>query len=206
MPLAMPVTIPADPIVARPVLLLLHVPPPASVNVVFAPTHTTFVPLIADGNEFTVIVSVVAQPVGSIYEITEVPAVSPDTEPEPEPIVATAVLLLVQVPSDVISLNKVPPVTHAVGVPVIVAGLGLTVIVAVAIQPAILNVTVSNPAVAPVTIPDAEPMLMFGLLTVQVPAPVSKSVSRLPAAHNAIRPVMGPAEPLSVILVPLSEP
>ena len=46
-------------------ILLLHVPPPASVNAVVSPTHTLSVPVIADGNGLTVTTDVVLQPVGS---------------------------------------------------------------------------------------------------------------------------------------------
>src|SRR3569833_174940 len=46
-PAATPVTIPVDkPIVATPVLPLSHVPPPASLSTVVAPTHTFSVPVI----------------------------------------------------------------------------------------------------------------------------------------------------------------
>lgn len=48
-PAATPVIIPVEaPIVAIAVLLLLHVPPPAAVNGLVAPTHTPVAPLIVD--------------------------------------------------------------------------------------------------------------------------------------------------------------
>jgi hypothetical protein len=43
--------------------LLLHVPPPASVNVVAEPTQTVGVPLIDEGAAFTVTTVVVVHPV-----------------------------------------------------------------------------------------------------------------------------------------------
>jgi hypothetical protein len=53
-PAPTPVIIPdAEPAVAIVPSLLLQVPPPPSVSVVLNPWHTTFVPLIAEGVEFT---------------------------------------------------------------------------------------------------------------------------------------------------------
>ena len=48
--------------VAIPVLLLLHVPPPASLRVVVSPTQTFVVPEMDDGNALTVKVFVAAVP------------------------------------------------------------------------------------------------------------------------------------------------
>jgi hypothetical protein len=64
-PAATPVTIPVEPTVAIVVLLLLHVPAlVASAKPVVNPVHTTFVPVIAAGNGFTVTVAVtLPQPV-----------------------------------------------------------------------------------------------------------------------------------------------
>jgi hypothetical protein len=58
-----PVPEPIDAIVAS---LLLHVPPPASVRVVFVAIHTEDAPLIDEGNAFTVITVVAWQPVLSV--------------------------------------------------------------------------------------------------------------------------------------------
>jgi hypothetical protein len=52
--------------VAIEVFVLLHVPPPASLNTIAAPTHIGPVPLIADGGGLTEIVVVAAQPVASV--------------------------------------------------------------------------------------------------------------------------------------------
>ena len=58
-PAATPVTTPVEPIVARPVLLLLHVPPAVtSFNVVVAPAHNVIVPVIAAGKGLTVTIDV----------------------------------------------------------------------------------------------------------------------------------------------------
>ena len=62
-----PVTIPVvDPIIATLVLLLLQVPPPASLSDVVEPEQTVKVPEIALGNGSTVNTPVIRQPVGNI--------------------------------------------------------------------------------------------------------------------------------------------
>ena len=65
-PAATPVTTPDELIVAAAVLLLLHAPPPLFVRVVVKPTHTFIVPVVADGNGFTVTGVVVIQPVPNV--------------------------------------------------------------------------------------------------------------------------------------------
>lgn len=68
MPVATPVTTPVvgttEPCAG---ILLLQVPPSGvELSVVFAPVHTVAVPLIAEGDVFTVIVNVATQPVASV--------------------------------------------------------------------------------------------------------------------------------------------
>src|SRR4051812_14967849 len=66
-PPATPVAIPDDdPMVATPVLLLVHTPPPASVSVVEVPIQACAVPDIAEGNGLTV--NVIALPVDRLEE------------------------------------------------------------------------------------------------------------------------------------------
>ena len=58
-----PETIPVVPIVATPVLALVHVPPPvASASVVVAPVQTVRVPVMAAGVVLTVTILVAKQP------------------------------------------------------------------------------------------------------------------------------------------------
>jgi hypothetical protein len=76
-----------------------------------------------------------------------VPVIIPETIPEAAPIVATAGLLLLHVPGAVASVRViVVPGHNAVG-PIIGAGSGLTVIVAlpviVAVQPVVVLVAVT---------------------------------------------------------------
>jgi len=141
-----PPTVPdTEPTVATAVLLLVHiplppVPPPAgSLNAVVAPAHRVVTPLIAGGSAFTVTIVEIKQPGSSEpvepieYTMEAVPTVTPPTTPA-EPIVATAVLPLLQLP---------PPASISVLVdpgqiwitPVIFGGLVLIVIADVAAQP-----------------------------------------------------------------------
>ena len=106
-PPATPATIPfVDPTVAIPVLLLDQTPPiVASLSVAVAPAQTSVVPEIDPGEVLTEIVVVVAQPVSSEYEMTAVPEEIPETSPKTDPIVATDVLVLVQIPPAEASVN-----------------------------------------------------------------------------------------------------
>ena len=65
-PALTPVTNPVlEPIVAMPVLPLLHVPPVVALaRVDVVPAHIAVAPVIAAGSGFTVIIVVVIQPVG----------------------------------------------------------------------------------------------------------------------------------------------
>ena len=132
-----PVTIPVvDPTVAIVVLLLLHVPPPASLNVVVKPEHTLSAPSMAVGRGFTVNTAVAIQPVGNVYVIVTVVAVAtvpPVTIPVVDPIAATVLLLLLHVPPPA-SLSVVVKPEHTSSVPDIAVGNGFTVTIAVMIQ------------------------------------------------------------------------
>jgi len=83
--------------------------------------------------------------------------------------------LLVQVPPDVASVNVADEPEHNVVVPDIAAGSALMVIIVVTRQPALYDI-VAVPALTPVTIPLAEPIVARPVLLAQVP-PVNESVS-----------------------------
>jgi hypothetical protein len=73
-----------------------------------------------------------------VYVIVVVPAATPVTTPDDDPIVAIAGVLLVQVPPDGVPDNIIVEPTHTAMVPVELVtadGNGLTVTVAVRIQP-----------------------------------------------------------------------
>ena len=109
---------------------LVHMPPGmTSVKIILLPTPTFVPPVIAAGVAFTVTTVVTALPY-TIYVITEVPAASPLTVPVDEPTIATAVLLLLQVPPVVASDKVIEEPVQTVAVPVM-DDMPLTVIVAV---------------------------------------------------------------------------
>jgi hypothetical protein len=123
------------PIVATVVLLLLHAPPAvASLRVVQVPAHIVVVPIIAAGDEVTVATIVAVQPPLMVYEITAVPAETPQSVPV-LPMVATDTLLLLQVPPGVASLSVVHRPVHNNGTPLMATGAGRTISVADTAQP-----------------------------------------------------------------------
>ncbi len=128
-PLLIAATVPvADPMVPTAVLLLIHVPPDVVfVNVVDDPSQRTNVPAIAAGFELTVAMVVLLQPVASVYVIFDVPAVTPVRAAFDEPIVATAVVLLLQVPPAGVALSVVVIPIHVCVVPLITDGRAFTV-------------------------------------------------------------------------------
>ena len=115
--------------------LLQEPPVVASVSNVVKPAQTLAVPVIEAGKGLTVTLVVVIQPVGKVYEMVTVPADTPVTTPVPEPTVALLVLLLLQVPPVVASVNAVVKPAHTLVVPVIEAGNGFTVTVIVGVLP-----------------------------------------------------------------------
>lgn len=121
--------------VATAVLSLSHVPPAeALVSVPVLPSHTASAPDMADGVGCTVTTVVVLQP-PAVYTIVAFPAVSPLTTPVLL-MVATVVLLLVQLPPVVDVLSAVVLPAHTDNVPVMAAGIALMVTTAVLLQPA----------------------------------------------------------------------
>jgi hypothetical protein len=112
------------------------------------------VPDTADGSGFTVTDAVAMQPVGRVYVITVTPAEIPFTAPVSEPTVATEILLLDHEPPASALLNVVVEPTQTLVVPMLDGGRGLTVTVAIAVQPELtVYVTVPVPADTPVTAP-----------------------------------------------------
>lgn len=127
-------TTPEELTVATDELALLHVPlPEALLRGEAEPAHIAATPVIAEGRATTVTTLVLTHPVVvNLYEMVEVPAATPVTIPEDEPIVATPVLELIQVPELVALLKVVVLPIQTEAVPVMAAGCGLTVTVVVA--------------------------------------------------------------------------
>ena len=117
-------------------LLLLQVPPELlSVSAIVCPTHTCVGPIIANGSGLTVTV-VVAEHPARVYVITALHGPGdPPQIPEIRLMVAHEELLLLQVPPMGLSLNVAVNPAHKVVVPLIGAGVRLTVTVAVTVHP-----------------------------------------------------------------------
>lgn len=117
--------------VATEVLLLAHVPPPASAKVVDEPLQIVVIPVILPGTGMTVTVLIVQQVVlPCAHVMIAVPPDIPVTIPEEDPTVAIEVLLLLHVPVPGPSVRLVVKPTQRTGAPVIADGNGLTVTVA----------------------------------------------------------------------------
>ena len=109
-------------IVATAPLLLLHVPPGVgSLRQLPKPIQIPSVPVIGPGLGFTVTVVNDIQPRGDDAMIVVVPFVLPVSIPVDEPMVATVVLLLLQVTPAVASVNAIVLPTHTAVGPVIAA-------------------------------------------------------------------------------------
>jgi hypothetical protein len=137
-PATPPVTTPVPAFaVATVVLLLLQVPfAVASDNVMDEPEQTVAAPDMGPGAAITVMFFVTALPQPVEKVIVAVPAIAPPvTTPEAEPTVATAELLVLQVPFAVASLNVVVKPTQTVAAPDMATGGAMTVIVVVAAEP-----------------------------------------------------------------------
>lgn len=135
-PPATPVNTPDEmSMVATLVVLLLHVPPAAaSLSVIVEPAQTVVGPVGAVATELTVTTFVAEQPSESEYEIVLVPSEIPVILPDPS--TETWPLLLLHVPP-VVGSDSVPeePMQSVPG-PVMAKGVGNTVTIVLAVQPA----------------------------------------------------------------------
>lgn len=202
-PAATPITIPVVPIDAF-ALLIHHVPPDAaSVKVRVEPTHTVDNPVIvpALGSGFTVtnlVATAVPQLFVTVYEMIEVPADTPLTIPETEPIVAIAVLVEDQIPPKAKLPRVMVAEAHKDEAPVIAPALGNgfieIVFVAVAVPQTLVTeyITVSIPAVTPVTIP-VLPIEASALLILHVPPIIASVIVVVELTHNVDAPLTIPA-------------
>lgn len=189
-------------------MLLVQLPVPVSLRVLVSPTHAIAVPVIACGAGLTVKLRVVTQNEDSWYVMVTVPAATPVTMPVPDPIVATAVLLLLHAPKAVRSLRLVEEPTHWVEVPVIGAGEDVIDSPSVAIQPVgNAYVIVAVPAATPVTIPEVPTVAIDVLLLLQVP-PVVASVRLAvePIQYTDVVPPIGAGSGLMVITLVAIQP
>lgn len=130
-----------------------------------------------------------------------VPATTPVTTPEREPTVATAGVLLVQVPPGVVLASVVVLPVQTDKDPDIAPTEALTVTVTVDAQPVDISVyvIVAVPVDTPVTTPDEEPTVATeGVPLVHTPPGEEEVSVPVPPGHSAVGPVM-PGNGLTVI-------
>ena len=132
--------------------------------------------------------------------ISDVPGVTPSSNPDIDPTEATVVVPLVHTPPDVALVNGVVEPTHTVVAPVIGAGEGFTVTTVVAKHPEpVRYVIVGDPAATPLTTPEPDPTeASKGLLLLQLPPVVASDKVVLCPTHTVPVPVITPGEELTV--------
>lgn len=187
-----PVTTPVMLTVATDTMLLLQVPPGvASLKVIRLPKQADGEPDIGFGCGSTVTTVPVAQPVPKVYDTIVVPGAMPATVPVLAPIVPIAAVLLLQVPPAVLLPRVVVWPWHTSGMPLIVPGTALIVIVVVFWQPVDgVLVIIAVPLLRPVTAPVVGLTNTVASALVQVPpAIVLESVIVAPT-HKLAGPVM----------------
>jgi hypothetical protein len=179
----------AVPTVAIPVVPPLQLPPvEVSVSVIVDPfAQSGVLPPIGAGLAFMV-TTVVVVPQLLVYEMVVVPCATPVTMPLVLPTVAFAVLLLLHVPPAALQLSVVVLLTQTEVIPDILAGVALTVTMAVAADAQPVYVIIAVPCVEPgVTTPVLAPTVAIPAVPpLQVP-PVDDCVSVIvePLAHMA---------------------
>ncbi len=150
---------------------MLQLPPPvAQVSITDSPSHTCDGPAIAAGSGFTVMIFDLVQPVPTIpHTIVTVPGVTPVTMPLEAPTVATDGVPELHVQPGVVVDNVVGWPTQATDGPVIAAGNGFTVTVAVRPQPPAVYVIPEVPALLPLTTPEVDMTVAAVPETLQLP-------------------------------------
>jgi hypothetical protein len=121
-------------------------------------------------------------------------------------IVATAVLLLLQVPPGVPSASGIVSPVHKEPLPVI-ALTGLTVIVLVTLQPLIEYVTMAVPEPMPVTTPVLSPIVATGNgASDQVPPPTASLKVIVDPWHTLAGPLIAAGDGLTVTVTVVTQP
>ena len=190
------------------VLLLVQVPPgAASLSPVTDPIQILVFPAIGPGAPVTATVAVEKQPVvNTLYVIMAMPTDTPVTTPEGD-IVATVVVLLLQIPPPVEQLNAEVVAMHNPVAPVMAAGDVFTVTAVVILHPVDnIYVIVAVPADIPLTMPVVRATAATDvLLLVQVPPPASLSAVVVPE-QSFVTPEINPGVGSTVMVFVVIQP
>jgi len=163
-------------------------------------------PVISGGVLLTVSVVVTKQPEGNVYVMVVTPVCEPVSIPDVATILAMELLLLLQVPPVVASLNKVASPTHTSETPVIIPGKALTVTTTVAVQLPNEYPIVAVPGDTPNTFPDMSTVATLVLLLLQLPPPMASVKKVVAPLHKATVPVIGSGPMFTVTVVIAAQP
>ena len=196
LPAVTPVTTPAFVTVATAGALLAQVPPVVGDKAVVLPTQIVLAPvMLTTGVAFTVTAVVVAEQFGAAVAVNvkvAIPAETPVTTPALVT-VATAGVLLTQVPPVVGDKVVVKPAQMVLAPVILTAGKAVTVTAEVGAEvhplPLSVKVKVAEPAETPVTTPALVTVATAGALLVQVPPVVGDKAVVLPT-QMPLAPVM----------------
>jgi hypothetical protein len=207
-PALIPLTIPLDAPTEAVEDEVLQLPPPvAQVRGIVRPSHTCNGPDIAAGSTLTVIVFDRVQPVPTIpHTIVTVPGVTPITIPLEAPTVATDGVPELHVQPGVVVDNVAGWPTHAVPGPVIAAGNGFTVTVALRPQPPAVYVIPEVPALLPLTTPEAGMTVAAVPETLQLPPRGVLLNVVVDPIHTFNAPVITDGTGLTVTVAVLEQP
>ena len=179
-------------------LLLLHVPPNVVLlNDVVNPWHTFITPVIAAGLALMVTVAVALHPVPGIVAviISVVPPVTPVTVVVELPVVTVALPLpAVQFTPAVVVLREVVKPTHTASTPVIGAGFGLMVTVAVARHPVAGIVAVIRSVVLPFT--PVTTVVELPVVTVALPLAAVQLTPAVVVLKDVVKPTHTASTPV----------
>ena len=185
---------------ATPAALLLHVPPLTLDNAVSVSPAVMIDGALITGVVFTKIDFVLKQPLGIVYVITVLPAVTPVTTvvgppgtaiPGPPPTVAIEVFALSHMPEPV-EVNVTLDPSHTLVAPVIAGAAALTATVLMLRHPVpIAYVMFVDPTDAPVTTPVVPPTAAIALLALLHVPPLTLLLSVIVVpTHTLIEPVL----------------
>jgi hypothetical protein len=133
---------------------------------------------------------------------------TPVITPVDASIVATPASILLQLPPDVVLINVADAPTHALVAPVMATGIGLTVKLAVAIQPVgSMYLIIVTPAARAFTLPVVESIVATpSMLLVHTPPVVVLASVTVEPAHRPRLPVIAAGALLTVTVLLVEQP
>ena len=171
---------------------LMLLPAEVAVRLEVAPTHNvegvavTAVGAAGSGDTVSVAVTLLVQPLVTVYVITEVPAATPVTTPLVASIAATLVVALLQLPPLVLLANVVTPAGQIFKLPVIGVDTESALTVSV---------------FCAVTVPPQPPVTVYMILDVPAETAVTTPVVAFTVATAVLLLLHAPVPPLSTTVL-----